>query len=351
MSRSNSKAGKLLGSLAATSVEEWDELLRKLGQDWMFAAANRQARARFEGVTYPPPPPPSLPDAFGVVQEGGPVVDTFNALLARYKTDENSPFHKLRFNTRVHYESQANRLSNEIGVTKLTEINEDSVEEKRQEWITLSGEPMANSLVSIFRIIVNYGAKVLKDKECQRLAGSIKGARIKNKPSKRTRITRAQANDLRAQARRRGRPSIALAQAFQFDCGLSAIDIIGQWVPISEIGSSEIASGSAKWIGGLRWNEIKDFVLTHAASRNQKEIKIDLRNCPMVMEELAKIENKPSTGAVIVCETTELPWIPGEFRRWWRKVAREVDIHDDVRFADSSSGEDETGDKITASEI
>ena len=355
MAHANTKAGKFFASLteATLTVKELDDLLLEIGHQWVLAYTHRQHRAQIEGDTTPPPPAPVAPETYWAkvtaAASNTVVVPTVDALIDRYLSDEGSPFHALRYPTRVFYGGQAKRISEEIGPSKLADLNSDIVEEKRLAWVGQSGEPMANSLISILRIIINYGAKVLKDKECQRLAGSIKGMRIKPKGSSTPRIlTRGKANELRAQAHKRNKPSIALAQALQFECNLTAIDIIGQWVPLEELGNSEIKNGGKKWVSGLRWNEIKDSILTHTLSRSQKEIRIDLRNCPMVMDELSKIEKKPSTGPVIVCESTGLPWVPGEFRRWWRKLAREVNIPNDVRYA-NSSGAEEDGDEIAAS--
>jgi hypothetical protein len=46
----------------------------------------------------------------------------------------------------------------------------------------------------------------------------------------------------------------------------------------------------------------------------------------------------PSSGPVIFCESTDLPWIAGEYRRWWRKLARSAGIPDTVRSMDSRAG-------------
>jgi len=54
------------------------------------------------------------------------------------------------------------------------------------------------------------------------------------------RLTSAQANAIRAKAHEMGRPSIALAQAFQFELMLRQKDVIGEYVPIAEAGISDL---------------------------------------------------------------------------------------------------------------
>lgn len=78
-------------------------------------------------------------------------------------------------------------------------------------------------------------------------------------PKARTeRMTPEQARDICVKAHEMGRPSIALAQAFQFDVGLTQKDVIGEWVPLSEAAESEVIDGDRKWIRGLRWETIND---------------------------------------------------------------------------------------------
>ena len=69
-------------------------------------------------------------------------------------------------------------------------------------------------------------------------------------------LTAAQAIAIRAEAHRRGYPSIALAQAFAYELMLRQKDVIGEWVPVSEPGLSEVVAGTSKWLNGLHWSDI-----------------------------------------------------------------------------------------------
>jgi len=78
-----------------------------------------------------------------------------------------------------------------------------------------------------------------------------------------------------------GRPSIALAQAFQFELMLRQKDVIGEYVPIAEAGISDLQVDGLKWLRGIRWEEIsEDLVLRHITSKRQKLIEISLRMRP-----------------------------------------------------------------------
>jgi hypothetical protein len=346
MGYKETKASKVLGEISDLSVREWDQHLVAIALQWRRAFVNRQVQAQIEGVTTPPPDPPFVPGSRVAEPTPAKSADTsalitVRDLVDRYKTDEASTYRALRFQTREHYDGQIKRILEQWSDLKLEALDADGIQAMRDVWSAGNKGVMANSLISILRIIINFGAKVLHDKECERLAGAIMRIKTNDPPSNKTRITEAQANAVRAVAHRKGRPSIALAQALQFDCKLPQKDVIGEWVPLSENGSSDIIAFDKKWVAGIRWNEIdSNLVLTHSASRNGKEIRLDLRKYSMVMDELNKIGTLPTTGPVIRSEASGDPWITGEFRRWWRKCARAAGIPDNVNNGDSIAREE-----------
>ena len=88
-----------------------------------------------------------------------------------------------------------------------------------------------------------------------------------------------------------GRPSIALAQAFCSYGKLEQKDVIGEWVPKSEPGESDVLSAIEKWLRGIRWEEIdENLVLRHPTSRDGKIVELNLQEIP---ELLAEIRLKP----------------------------------------------------------
>lgn len=137
--------------------------------------------------------------------------------------------------------------------------------------------------------------------------------------------------------------SIALAQAFQFECTMRQKDIIGEWVPKDEPGRNYLVVNEWKWFRGLRYEEIStDLILRHVTSKRQKELVINLSHAPMVMEEFYDLyglmTEMPRRGPVIICERTGLPWHAASFRRQWRALARECGIPDRVFNMDTRAG-------------
>jgi hypothetical protein len=144
------------------------------------------------------------------------------------------------------------------------------------------------------------------------------------------RITAKQADAIRVKAHKLKMPSMALAQALQFDLKLSQREVAGEWVPLSEPGSSDIVKGDWKWLGGLRWSQIDaNLVLRHTV--NGKEIAIDLKRAAMVMAELNRLGEIPKGGPMIIFESTGLPYEAAQFRRKWRTIATVADVPKSVR--------------------
>jgi hypothetical protein len=132
-----------------------------------------------------------------------------------------------------------------------------------------------------------------------------------------------------------GRHSLALAQALQFEVSLRQKDIIGEWVPQSEPGVSDILNGNKKWLYGIRWDGLDNLVLHHTTSWEQKEIAIDLRNKMLVMTELTRPGIRKASGAIIVDEDVKRPYDANKFRKLWREIATEAGVPKDVRNMDS----------------
>jgi hypothetical protein len=133
-------------------------------------------------------------------------------------------------------------------------------------------------------------------------------------------------------------PAVVLAQAFQFECPFTQMDIIGQWVPETEPGDSDIKRAGEKWLRGLLWSEIdKDYVLRHPMSRDGKILEFNLAaNAPTVMAELKKMQwgPLPESGAVIIRKKRNLPYDGDAYREDWRKVADAAGIPKTLRSTD-----------------
>lgn len=277
---------------------------------------------------------------------------TLAALVQEYLSNKNSSYEKVGFRTKEHYRSCLKRIIEDHGETKLVDLKKPEIEQLYQEW-TKRGEAMAHSLVAMLRILVNYGAVTLEDSECVRLSVILRSMRFKM--VKRRSASPLSSEHIRAiidAAHGKRLQSIALAQAFQSACKIGQKELIGEWLPISEPGTSDIVADGWKWLRGLRWTAIdNDLILRNG------EKEFDLKKEPLILEEFNRIAwgsvvlNErgiaasfkrnvlPSAGPLIVYERTGLPYHSHQFRRMWRIVADAAGVPKDARNMDSGADE------------
>lgn len=276
---------------------------------------------------------------------GVPVVGlydgTLKALIACYQTDPDSEYRTKRYRTRQNYDNLTRRLERDHGADRISEIRPRLLKRWHEEW-TVSGVAMAHALMGMLRTVVGFGANMLEDDECAKLRGHLHSMRFKMSRPRQERMTAEQAVAIRAKAHDMALPSMALAQALQFDLMLRQKDVIGEFVPLAEPGISDVIDGDQKWLRGLRWEEIDHgLILRHTTSKRNKEIEVNLRLAPMVMEEIPVLDGLPrgiATGPIIIYEITGLPYRSAQFRREWRKVARAAGVPDHVFNMDSRAG-------------
>jgi hypothetical protein len=261
---------------------------------------------------------------------------TISSLAHLYRTDERSPFHQIRFRTRETYANLLKRVESDCGDVKLADLKAQDIERLYTRWKETGKVAMPHSLVTMLRMLFGFGAVTLADAHCERLSVLMSKMRFSMAKPRTERLTVEQIVAIRLKAHEMKRPSIALAQAFQFDCTLGQKDVIGEWVPQDEPGPlSEILHGGRKWLRGLRWSQIdENLVLRHTTSFGSKSVEFDLRRAPMVMEELKHLNKLPTSGPIIVCERTGRPW-SDEFRREWRKIATACGIPKHIKNMDS----------------
>jgi len=307
-------------------------LLEKFERDW--ADAQRLAAA--------------YPEMFAILADAAPQSShepqtnepqgfdgTVKGLIERYKNDPDSNYKKIGFRTRQNYDWYLRRIENDLGSERVADLDAHRIKNIHESW-KATGIASAHGFVTMLRVISTFGATWLKSPGCRELKITLSGMEFQMPEERKERLTADHAKAIRRKAHELGRPSIALAQAFQFDCMLSQTDAIGEWVPNSEPGVSDITDGNEKWLRGLRWSEIdENLVLRHTTS-TRKHIEFDLRGgAPMVMEELALLGTLPTTGPVIISERYGKPYISHEFRHKWREIAQAAGVPDKVRNMDS----------------
>ncbi len=333
-------------------VPACDKELQDIARQWLDVFGFRALVAERHNDTSPPPPPPGVDP--GAISQNAAVENkgtgpfsrngTLNDLIDSYRTHEDSQYRKVRFHTRKFYDHHCKRIIKDHGDVRLADIKGSDFLDWHKQWGG-DGSSIARSLMTMLRALFGFGAIKFGDSECERLAVIISKFEFKVRRADRDPLTAEHARAICEKAHEMGRPSIALAQALQFELGLRQKEVIGEWVPITEPGDSTVVNGDLKWMRGLRWEEIdNDFVLRHAASATrsiQEVIVRDLKLAPMVRKEIERLEVRPQSGPVVLSDYTRMPWSAHEFRRVWRMIATAAGVPKNVRNMDSRAGGDE----------
>ncbi|MBR0777931.1 hypothetical protein JQ625_24125 [Bradyrhizobium diazoefficiens] len=306
-----------------------------------------------------PPPPPEPQNAKESPTEEPPKTPpaydgTFNGLISAYMDHERSPIHELKHSVRLNYERSFKRLRKDIGDEKVIDWNARTIQERYDEWAAHGDKiAMGHELVGKVRMLAGFGSTELNDDACIRLSTILGNMRFPvAKGDGAPRLTRDQARAIRIAAREQfGWNSIAFAVALLFDVPkLRQLDVIGEWVPLSDRNQSDIVKGAEKWIRGLMWSDLdENFVLhrtlpTGKGGRNEKRMEFRLSRSQMAMEEINRISPDKRKGPMIVCEFSGLPWSANEFRRKLKIVAERAGVS--LRSQpDDSQGEAELEDE------
>lgn len=288
---------------------------------------------------------------------------TIAGLIDSYTTDPASSWKKLRYVSREHYKSLLRRLRLDCGAMQVSEIKVRVVVVLYEGWIKPDedgDEPkltMGHSVIGMLRTLVNFGAGILEDEQCERVAGLLHRQKFAQGAPRSVILSYPQAAAICKMAREVGKPGIGLAQAIQCDFTWRQKDVIGEWVPVSEPGLSAVTSGNSKWLRGFRWEEVdQNGIVQHITSKRLKSITIDIKNAPLVVAELMAtypgsfIRNEisgglilnrallPASGPVVICERTGVPYDNTAFRREWRQIATKCEVPKSVRNMDTRAG-------------
>ena len=311
---------------AAAKIEhEWNEIARLAGAypDAFKAIAKQMGLVEAKDRAEP---------SSGIV--------TMRDLIVRYRTSPASPVHNLKHATRSHYDTLMDLISADYAGQILSEANAETLDQMYAKWREGGKIASAQSKMVMLRNLFGFGTTLVRDEDCARLYGLVGKMQIELPKPRTERMTADQAKLIRYKAREKGRASIAIAQAFQFDLGLTQKSAIGEWLPMSEPGISDVIDGNLKWMRGIRWEDIDQNNLTLKYQDGDNEIVADLKKHQMIMEELRHVRALhhgalPTKGPVVVSEYSNRPWEAVEFRRWWRRIANECGLPKTIRNSDA----------------
>lgn len=278
---------------------------------------------------------------------------TLRSLIRRYQTDAESPYRELRPRTQGFYDYGLALLDKNVGGSDIAEVTGPDVrrwykklkepapltDAQKKRGITENPERVrrAYAAIQMLRVVVNYG-RSLKLSECRDLGDALSAMEFKGVQRRETRITHAQVCAFRKAAHEAGRPSMALGITLQFDLGMRQRDVIGEWLPDTSPGAEGIVDHGLRWGDGLAFSHIVGTVLRKRTSKTGKVVEHDLAQLTDTLAELERIPPLRRIGPLVLNEETGLPYKRRVYTKWFRTIAREAGIPDEVWSMDARAG-------------
>lgn len=283
---------------------------------------------------------------------------TFRSLLDIYETHPKSSFQKLKPSSKVPYLSYVEMMRLEIGDCRIDETDGTEVETWFDYWADHSRprgrnakkmighnnppEPIddgkryiakARAAIAVLKAAVRFGVK-LRHPGCAEFREVLRACQFQPLAPREVYATADQVAAARSAAHAIGHPRIAFCYALQFEGTVRQWDVRGQWLPMSDPRPSAVLGYGEKWIGPTWANVDQNLILRWTPTKTEEttgaEVVVDLRACPMVMEELKFIPQDERKGPLIVNLKTALPFRDDTFGDIWRAVREKADIPSEI---------------------
>jgi hypothetical protein len=269
---------------------------------------------------------------------------TIKALIRVYQTTPESSYQTVKFNTRRMYDENLKILENSVGQMRLDELN--GINFKR--WFNNFKAPAkdggperprrAYGAMQLLRIIVGFGV-VTDTPHCARLSDILKHMEFSIPKPRTAAMTFQYAQEICSKAIEEGFPSIALAQALQFELTLRQIDVIGRWEPVGE-DEGGIVDRRQRWCDGLLWSHLdsKGILVKPTSKVDDVTAEHDTNAYPFLRKIIDMVPMSKRIGPMIVSEATGLPYRYRHFADTWRDIADKAGIPKGIWNRDSRAG-------------
>lgn len=269
---------------------------------------------------------------------------TLKSVIVLYQRTAESPYFEIKSNTRTMYDESLKLLETSVGARQLDKVTGLDI----RRWYSNFKKPIedgkperlrrAYKAMQLLRIVVGFGV-VLNIKECFRLKTVLEEMRFSMPGARKEAITFEQAQAICEKAIEMEMPSIALAQAFQFELTLRQIDVVGRWEKIDNPRAGGIVDRGQRWRDGLLWSDIDERgILLKDTSKTGQQASHDTIAYPFLRSMIDRVAPEKRFGPIIICETTGLPYRYRHFAKMWRQVAKKAGVPDDVWNRDSRAG-------------
>ncbi|MBC6714717.1 site-specific integrase [Aurantimonas sp. DM33-3] len=262
---------------------------------------------------------------------------TIASLVREYRADELSPYQSLKRSTRQRdYDPSLQTIVETVGERLIDELTGDDFRRWNRKWGSEGRVHRGHNAIRKLRAVMSYGVEKGYP-ECRNAREILSLIRFEAPAPRKVMLEWEHAVAVVEKAMEKGRYSIALTQALQWDTALRRIDIIGEWVPAAK-GDGGIVRGGTRWQGPSVSVISSDLILTiEATSKTGARSSHDLTHCPLTMMVLAQYD-LPKIGPLIVSEQTGVPYRENYYAQAWREIAREAGVPDSIWSMDTRAG-------------
>jgi hypothetical protein len=263
---------------------------------------------------------------------------TFRTLLDIYHTDPKSTYYsRLKYSSRAPYDVYIRMMRAEIGKCRLDRTDGVEVKDWFDAWAAPAecGGPRqlakAHMAIAVLKAALTFGImrRLTGCIEFRAVLDAMKG-KLPGLPSRKIIMSAEQVTAARKAVRDKGHAPAALAYAIQFEGIVRQWDVKGQWMPLDDRTKSAVIYKGKKWIGPTWANVDENLILRWTPTKTENttapEIVVDLRACPMVMDELQDVPQSARKGPLIVNPETGRPYSEDQFNEIWRAAAQAAGI-------------------------
>lgn len=249
--------------------------------------------------------------------------NTWSWLIARYRTDTYSPYHKVKPGTKVSYDYFMDKLDAAVGKILIGNMNYEMIMATK-EAMEKKGRSVDNisKTFNALRRVARYGV-VLEHPEAVRIAEILANITFALPPARDIAPSRAQIEAIVAEADRRGLHTYATGLMMQYELSLRAVDVRGQWEPANGREGGVQRNGEI-WVDGLTWDMINPDVtrmvkvISKTKRSNPTPYEWDLTLVPALRDRLIAMGER--LGPVIVSEKTGMPYTKCSWSQQFRRI-------------------------------
>ncbi|WP_428515123.1 recombinase [Roseovarius sp.] len=257
-------------------------------------------------------------------------IGTWQYLIARYRSDQFSPIHEVKANTKHGYLQQLAKLETAIGHMPIQDLTYEQIK-RTQKAMEEKGRSASyiHRFFNTLRRVARYG-KALQIREAAAVAQTLGEMRFQVGAGRQVAPTREQIYQIVAAADAAGLPDFAVGILMQFEFTLRAVDVRGQWLEADERDGGIIRNGR-RWQDGLTWDmfdpDLKGFskVISKTVKSLPDPYWFDLTPLPEIQSRLRLLRPEKPVGPVIVSmRVGGLPYTSSGWTQAWarmRKVA------------------------------